>query len=203
MAGFAGHAVFPNLYRDMKDPIKYPILLDTSYAIVLIIYLVIGSVGYCMFGLDSQQEITQNLPLVSNFNPTLTKITVGLVALNPLTKYPLNVNPVNYTLQRVIAPFMGSSPISSRILACLLSSIIVLFISIYFPGFHHVMALLGSFFSFMVSVVFPVLVYLVLYGSGLSSLEWLTELMVMALGIVFGLVGTIWVRSIFLMKLFL
>ncbi|KAJ3304812.1 hypothetical protein HDV03_002354 [Kappamyces sp. JEL0829] len=202
MAGFSGHSVFPNLYRDMKDPARYPQLLNTSYVVVLGIYLVIASVGYAMFGAAAREEITQNLPLVASFDPILTKLTVGLVALNPLTKYPLSANPVNFhigiaaalTIEQIIVEMrLLQSRWYARFLACLLSSLFVLLISIYFPGFHHVMALLGSFFSFTVSVVFPELCYLHLFGRTMKRHEWLLEVVVLVLGISFGLVGTIWV----------
>ncbi|KAJ3276805.1 hypothetical protein HDV01_002859 [Terramyces sp. JEL0728] len=105
MAGFAGHSVFPNLYRDMREPERFPQLLKSTYLVIMIIYAAVATSGYYMFGSAVREEvsllltqITQNLPLIVEYNPILTRITVGIVAVNPLTKYPLNVAPLNFQL---------------------------------------------------------------------------------------------------------
>ena len=54
------------------------------------------------------------------------------------------------------------------------------------------MALLGSFFSFTVSVVFPELCYLKLYGNRLGAAQYLIEVVIIIVGVVFGSFGTIW-----------
>jgi vesicular inhibitory amino acid transporter len=59
MAGFAGHSVFPNIYRDMKEPEKYPKLLNYSYLIIGLLYALIASVGYLMFGSGVREEVTK------------------------------------------------------------------------------------------------------------------------------------------------
>ena len=51
---FAGHAVFPSIYRSMKDRSQYPRMLDYTYAIVGLVCVLIGeppSVQLC--GLSS------------------------------------------------------------------------------------------------------------------------------------------------------
>ncbi|KAJ3086870.1 hypothetical protein HK102_012309 [Quaeritorhiza haematococci] len=95
MAGFAGHSVLPNIYRDMREPQHYPKMVDLTYVVVAAIYIVIAASGYIMFGDATMQEITQNLPQVPSYNKMLTQVTVWLVAVNPATKYALTINPVN------------------------------------------------------------------------------------------------------------
>ena len=80
-----------------------------------------------------------------------------------------------------------------RALICTVTSFSVLMFAVFFPGFHTVMALLGSFFSFTISVVFPITVYIKFYGSNLRLWELALEFLVGLLGIIFGLLGTIWV----------
>jgi amino acid permease len=63
MSGFAGHGVFPNIYRDMKTPKLYGRMLATSYIIVFTIYALVATVAYLMFGSDIKEEVL----LVSNF----------------------------------------------------------------------------------------------------------------------------------------
>jgi ABC-type sulfate transport system permease subunit len=54
------------------------------------------------------------------------------------------------------------------------------------------MAFLGSFFSFSVSVVFPELCYLVLYGSTLTLRDFVVEFAIALMGVVFAVSGTLW-----------
>jgi vesicular inhibitory amino acid transporter len=55
------------------------------------------------------------------------------------------------------------------------------------------MALLGSFFSFTVSVVFPTCCYMILYGNSMTASEWILESLIALIGGSCATVGTIWV----------
>lgn len=59
MAGFAGHAVFPAIYRDMEEPKKYDRMVDITYGITIFAYILMAGAGYLMFGLDAMQEVKQ------------------------------------------------------------------------------------------------------------------------------------------------
>jgi hypothetical protein len=63
----------------------------------------------------------------------LTKLTIAFVAFNPITKYPLSINPINAQLQIIAGGY--------RVFVCLCSAVLVLGISIFFPGFHNVMVI--------------------------------------------------------------
>jgi vesicular inhibitory amino acid transporter len=162
----------------MENPKKYPELLDYTYMIVSTMYMTIGVVGYMMFGSSIEAEITQNLSLVSAYNTILTKLTVGLVAINPITKFPLNLSPINSPIERTLS--------FTRLIACIVSVMLVLFISIKFPEFHSMMAILGSFFTCIVSIVFPVICYLKFYGHEISSSQKYLNWAIAFLGIFFG-----------------
>lgn len=57
MAGFAGHAVFPTIYRDMNSPKQYNRMVDVSYLVTGIVYLLVAASGYAMFGSATMQEV--------------------------------------------------------------------------------------------------------------------------------------------------
>jgi amino acid permease len=57
MAGFSGHSVFPNLYRDMARPSRYSSLVNWTYLIIIILYILIASLGYIMFGVAIREEV--------------------------------------------------------------------------------------------------------------------------------------------------
>lgn len=56
MAGFAGHAVFPSIYRDMQDPKMYDRMVDITYVITFLVYVAMAAAGYLMFGTTTMQE---------------------------------------------------------------------------------------------------------------------------------------------------
>lgn len=59
MAGFAGHAVFPNLYRDMRQPRQFSRMANIAYMITLITYVTMALAGYLMFGDETKQEVSE------------------------------------------------------------------------------------------------------------------------------------------------
>ncbi|KAJ3341226.1 hypothetical protein HDU93_005417 [Gonapodya sp. JEL0774] len=168
MAGYSGHSAFPTLYRDMAEPSRYPQVVTITYAIVATISVALGLTGYLMFGADALHEITLNLPTVPYFNSALMTTTLVLFAINPITKFALAMFPVNISVELFIFP-TSTSPklrVLFRILLRILTSALVVTLSIVLPGFQRVMGVVGSFFSFTVSVVFPAASFLALSGWG-------------------------------------
>ncbi|KAI9091479.1 transmembrane amino acid transporter protein-domain-containing protein [Phlyctochytrium arcticum] len=198
MASFSGHAVFPNIYRDMKEPKKYNSMLNASYIITFTVCLMLASAGYLMFGDFTMPELTQNLPLVPSYNKVLTHMTLFLTAINPLTKYPLSVNPINVQIEHtlhLLFPSLIPSPPHSLLLRLPIrtcTSLLILLIAITFPNFHSLMSLTGSLFACAVCVVFPSLCYLKLYGPALGMRAKCLEWAIVGVGVVCGSVGTYW-----------
>lgn len=57
MAGFAGHAVFPTIYRDMKTPREFNRMVNYTYVVTAIVYMTVAACGYAMFGSATMQEV--------------------------------------------------------------------------------------------------------------------------------------------------
>lgn len=57
MAGFAGHAVFPTVYRDMDCPKLYSRMVNWTYVATTIVYFGVAACGYLMFGSSTMQEV--------------------------------------------------------------------------------------------------------------------------------------------------
>ncbi|CAB4386832.1 unnamed protein product [Rhizophagus irregularis] len=185
MAGFTGHAVFPTVYRDMQDPRQYPKMVNITYAVTTVVYLLLAVSGYLMFGNTTMQEITQNIMSTDGYWRPLNNFVVWLVAINPIAKYALTLNPINLTLELSYysSPFMEECLNSGRgrrtalkVLSRILVSTIVVFIAINFPQFDRIMGVLGSFFSFTISAIFPCICHLKLYGETLNRKEYLLNI---------------------------
>ncbi|KAF7725567.1 hypothetical protein EC973_009522 [Apophysomyces ossiformis] len=180
MAGYSGHAVFPSIYRDMEDPRTYSKMIDITYIITATIYIVMAVAGYAMFGLDTMQEITQNLALTPGYQKLVNNFAIWLIVLTPIAKYGLMLNPITVTcdlllesLPRVEAWCKGISWRSSLLqgLVRILLSASVIFVAAVFPGFDRIVSLLGALFSFGISAIFPLECYRQLFGSTLSRFE--------------------------------
>ncbi|KAJ1343470.1 hypothetical protein BSLG_001968 [Batrachochytrium salamandrivorans] len=122
-----------------------------AFGLIMSGFCGIAAVGYAMFGSFTMQEITQNLPTVASYSPMLTQATIWLIALNPITKYALAISPVNLQIERYITNLFpalcGNSchvPFTLRIMSRTFVSMCMLTIAILCPGFHNLMAILGT-----------------------------------------------------------
>ncbi|KAL2917182.1 hypothetical protein HK105_203246 [Polyrhizophydium stewartii] len=201
----------------MAEPAEYDRLVDYTYLITTSLYVLVAACGYAMFGSSTMQEITQNLPLVGSYSKALTQFTIWLVALNPVTKYPLAASPINMQIEKWLVKLFPALkvpekdggggggggahgehsgapvviPFALRVITRSAASALICLFAVSFPGFESMMALLGSFFSCTVSIVFPELCYLQLYGHKLTLGQKAAEYVVIAIGLVAGVLGTV------------
>ncbi|RHZ74068.1 hypothetical protein Glove_227g73 [Diversispora epigaea] len=201
MAGFTGHAVFPSVYRDMQEPHKYNKMVDITYVVTSVVYIVMAVCGYAMFGLTTMQEITQNIMATPGYFKILNQFVIWLVAINPIAKYALMINPINLTLEISYYSIpnienwfnKGRGRRSAvKVISRMSVSLVVVLIAIQFPGFDRVMGILGSFFSYTISVVFPCMCYLKLFGREISWKEYLLNVGIICISIFLSAMGTIW-----------
>lgn len=99
MSGFSSHPIIPSLVRDMKDPSKFPRMLNLAYVAATILYLGMGMVGYAMFGTSVSEEITKDLAKTPGFPVVLNSIAIWLIVINPLSKFALATRPIQTTFE--------------------------------------------------------------------------------------------------------
>lgn len=61
MVGFAGHACFPSIKLSLANQNDYNAVLNTSYFVCFIFYTSIAILGYLMYGINVDEEITFNI----------------------------------------------------------------------------------------------------------------------------------------------
>ena len=131
----------------------------------------------------------------------LNNFITWLVAINPVAKYALTLNPINLTLEFAyysspcIEDWLNSGRgrrTALKTISRVLVSTLVVFIAINFPEFDKVMGLLGSFFSYIISAIFPCVCYLKLYGGILKREEYLLNVAIILICSVLSAMGTIW-----------
>ncbi|CAB4416747.1 unnamed protein product [Rhizophagus irregularis] len=201
MAGFTGHAVFPSVYRDMQNPKQYPKMVNYTYMLTTVIYFLMAACGYLMFGRSVMQEITQNIMITKGYNRILNQFMIWLVAAYPIPKYALIMNPINLTCEI----YYHSIPriedwckngrgrrTTLKVLSRVLTSTIVLLIALQVPDFDRVMGILGSFFSYFISAIFPCIVNLKLFGRRMSLKEKTLNICIIISCCILSTLGTIW-----------
>ncbi|KAG2171796.1 hypothetical protein INT43_008176 [Umbelopsis isabellina] len=144
-AGFAGHATFPSVYRDMAHPEDFNQVVNYTYLATSLIYAFMAASGYLMFG-ENVLVITENMMQTPGFNQVLNKLAVWLIVINPFTKYALTLSGVNFTIELSIfrhpsCANINKSKITMRLIQLisrLLVSSLVVLIAILFPAFDRV-----------------------------------------------------------------
>jgi vesicular inhibitory amino acid transporter len=137
---------------------------------------------------------------IPEYNQTVNRLAVWLIAMNPIAKYGLTLNPVNISwqlwllkdteLETWCEKGYWREPILTGIGKVLISVFIVV-LAYIIPGFDKVMSLLGAFFSFMISGIFPIICHLTLFH-GLSFKTKLLNYTLLCIASIMAFSGTLW-----------
>ncbi|KAI9319192.1 transmembrane amino acid transporter protein-domain-containing protein [Dichotomocladium elegans] len=194
MAGFAGHAVFPAIYRDMENPKDYDKMVNITYFLTTLVYFVMAAAGYFMFGSETMQE-------AKGYFTVLNKVALWLVVITPTAKFALIMNPLHVAFElsvssrHAIERWLESAAWKHgmfRAVSRISLTVVFVYIAIVFPGFDRVMSLLGALFSFCISIIFPLLCYQRFYGSSTSTARTALHMALLAVGMTMAVLGTAW-----------
>ena len=177
MAPWGGHSVFPAVYKDMRHPQKYGKALLCTYIFTYGLDLAMAVLGYLMFGDTVHDEVTGNI-LTSNAYPrALSVLIIVLIAIIPITKLPLSNRPIADTvnkkflidLRQMDAKARQRSLKSwkhrtARAVIAISGNVVQLGVSILFPDFDSIMALMGSALCFTICVILPISFYLRIFS---------------------------------------
>ncbi|RWA14284.1 hypothetical protein EKO27_g821 [Xylaria grammica] len=205
MSPWGGHSVFPNIYRDMRHPHKYRKAVSYTFIFTLLVDASVAIVGLLMFGDGVRDEITANILETTGYPNVLNVLLVIFIAIIPLTKVPLNAQPIITTAevlfglrQQVVAeetPLISLSSTSRGLLKALIrivTLLVFLAIAILFPSFDSIMTFTGSALCFTICVTLPLAFYLRLFSREITSRERVLCWFVMMLSLVTSVIGTVW-----------
>lgn len=102
MSGFSGHSVMPSIAREMRNPHEFSRMLDYAYLAAGSMYMIIGLIGYLMFGDEVSQEITQDILRTPGYPWTINRIAIWMVGINPIAKFALCTRPLNVTIEHLL-----------------------------------------------------------------------------------------------------
>ncbi|KAJ9555416.1 hypothetical protein OSB04_010030 [Centaurea solstitialis] len=188
MFSFAGHIVFPDIHRAMKDPSKFTKVSIVSFTFVTLLYTSLGFMGAKLFGPGVNSQITLSMPRSLVF----TKIALWATVLTPMTKYALEFAPFAIQLEHRFLYSMKSQTkmiVRGTIGSILLLIILVLALSV--PYFEYVLGLTGSLVGVAIIIIFPAVFYIKIFWNQISKPILVLHVVLIALGSVLGVSGTI------------
>ncbi|OIW07487.1 hypothetical protein TanjilG_14433 [Lupinus angustifolius] len=143
--GFAGHAVFPNIYSSMKEPAKFHLVLYASFAFCIFMYMGVAIIGYSTFGDAIESQFTLNMPK----ELYASKIATWTTVVTPLAKYALTILPIALSIEE-LAPTPALRCHATSVVVRTILVISSLVVALCVPYFGSLMALIGSFMSMLV-----------------------------------------------------
>lgn len=130
----------------------------------------------------------------------LNRLAVWLIALNPIAKYGLTLNPVvlswqlglqnNHAVEHWFSMASWRKPVVKTVGVFLTSAFIVV-LAYLLPNFDKIMSLLGAFFSFVISGIFPMMCHLKLFGDSISRKEKFLTWTLITVAAIMGITGTL------------
>ncbi|XP_075080905.1 amino acid transporter AVT1C [Nicotiana tabacum] len=182
---YSGHAVFPNIYTSLEKRSQFPAVLLTSFGIVTVLYAGAAVMGYMMFGDSAESQFTLNLPT----NLVASKIAFWTTIVNPFTKYALTMAPVAMSLEELIP----SNHAKSHMYGVLIRTALVistLLVALKVPFFGFVMALIGSLFTMLVTLILPCACFLRILKGKTSPIQVSACILIIIIGVISAVIGS-------------
>ncbi|KAH0452554.1 hypothetical protein IEQ34_019853 [Dendrobium chrysotoxum] len=177
---YGGHTIMPTIFSSMENPSKVTTIFAVAFTICTLHYVLMGIIGYLMFGGATKSIITLNLPT----NKMSSKIVTWTVIAIPVVKYALAIMPVINSLEE-------HCKITKRISSIMLRTSLVLstaIIAIAVPFFAYVISLTGSLITCAATIFLPCLCYMKIFK---SSMKWGVEMLLIICIIVAGAIVAI------------
>lgn len=193
MSPFGGHAIFPELYRDMTHPQKYNKSCTTIFSFTWLVDYVMAALGYLMFGVAVEDEVTRSIMTTIGFPRGVPLFLCALMGILPLSKGPLITRPL-ITIADQMTLTKGQNKKTSLLITILnrFGVVFVFFIvSLVFTDFGRIMSFLGSAICFAICVIYPLAFYVKLYWADISKLQRVLHCAGIFIGIGLAISGTL------------
>ena len=184
---YTAHAVFPGVEGCMKEPKKFPRMMNVAFAFAASTKVLLGLLAVMRFGVDTDQVITVNIT-VKVFN-TLASI---LVVINVLLAFPICMFVVSETWDTKMLPYFPHLQKESKyhwfwlVLTRTLLVTLGLFLAVVVPHFGLLMGLVGSFTGSCLCFVFPCVFHLKLKWKELKWYSVAIRIFVIVFGLIAG-----------------
>lgn len=186
------HPILPAIYRNMRNPQKYRMMIVWSFLGVLTLYLPMLIVGYAVYGDAVTSPIYQVPSMKDNF---VVKLIIGALTLHVLGAYAIVINPPERALESTLGVDSWPAPLLWRMvfrtLFVALTAGVSITLQTKFPPF---LDLVAAFTSTFTQFIFPSLFYLRLCMMNkvrVHPVEWLWNGLILIVATVGATFGTI------------
>jgi len=187
------HPILPTVYRNMKHPEKYNLMITAAFSAVAVAYLCMFFVGYGVYG-DEVVTPIYNVPSMKD--NAVVKVIVAFLTLHLLGAYAIVINPPERALESTLRVDRMKLALLWRILlrTGFVALTAVVSITVGIKNFGPFLDLVSSFTSSFTQFIFPVLFYLKLAtkaGVKVSIVEWAWNGLILVVAVIGSTYGTI------------
>lgn len=154
---YTAHAVFPSVEASMKEPHKYPSMMNGAFTLAAVVKVLLGLLSVLVFGVNTDQVITVNIKSSHVFSILANMFVI----CNVFLAFPINMFVILETVDTKFLPFFPHLGHDSKYhffwLAITRAFILTfaLFLVVLVPQFALVMGFVGSFTGTCLCFVFP------------------------------------------------
>ncbi|XP_032014291.1 proton-coupled amino acid transporter 3 isoform X2 [Hylobates moloch] len=184
---FEGVGMVLPLKNQMKHPQQFSFVLYLGMSIVIILYILLGTLGYMKFGSDTQASIILNLPNCWLYQSVKLMYSIGIFFTYALQFHVPAEIIIPFAISQVSeswAPFVDLSVRSALVCLTCVSAILI-------PRLDLVISLVGSVSSSALALIIPALLEIVIfYSEDMSCVTVAKDIMISILGLlgcIFGI----------------
>jgi len=195
MSPFGGHAIFPELYRDMKTPHKYNGACNVIFSFTWFVDFVMASLGYLMFGNSITDQVTKSIMITKDYPRWVSLMICALMGLLPISKGPLITRPIITMADQLTLPTTTGKPTNREFMIRFFNRLAVVSVffmtSLIFTNFGKIMSFLGSAICFSICIVYPLSFYLKLHYNETTQLTKMGLFIGIFIALSFAVLGTL------------
>ncbi|XP_054540692.1 proton-coupled amino acid transporter 3 isoform X1 [Pan troglodytes] len=184
---FEGVGMVLPLKNQMKHPQQFSFVLYLGMSIVIILYILLGTLGYMKFGSDTQASITLNLPNCWLYQSVKLMYSIGIFFTYALQFHVPAEIVIPFAISQVSeswALFVDLSVRSALVCLTCVSAILI-------PRLDLVISLVGSVSSSALALIIPALLEIVIfYSEDMSCVTIAKDIMISIVGLLGCIFGT-------------